>query len=94
MNTTHQPPPINESRRVYSQLAIRRDVINIIADLSDTNPDHVTPERELADLGLESLDFVEMIVEIEKKWNLSFTDSEMERIKTVGDCIAHVQRYS
>ena len=75
-------------------IAISDSVIDMIADLSDTPRNLVTPATELSAIGLTSLDFVELIVEMEKKWNLSITDNQMERIKTVGDAIVYVQTYS
>lgn len=94
-------PPISDrqSQRVKvgaidRNLKIKADVIDLISALSDIPKSQVTLQTELATLGITSLDFVEFIVEMERKWNLHFTDAEMDRIKTVGDAIQYVQKYS
>ena len=43
------------------------------------------------DLGADSLDTVELIMEFEKEFGVSFPDEEAQKISTVGDAIAHVE---
>lgn len=43
------------------------------------------------DLGADELDFVEMIMAIEEEFGFAITDDDAEKIKTVGDLIAHVK---
>ena len=43
------------------------------------------------DLGADSLDTVELIMEFEKEFGVSIPDEEAQRISTVGDAIAHVE---
>lgn len=42
------------------------------------------------DLGLDSLDTVEIIMEFEKSFNISIPDEEAEKIANVGDAIAYI----
>ncbi|MCF0164962.1 MAG: acyl carrier protein [Bacteroidales bacterium] len=44
-----------------------------------------------ADLGADSLDTVELIMALEKEFNISIADSDAEKIKTVGDAISYVE---
>jgi acyl carrier protein len=44
------------------------------------------------DLGADSLDTVELIMEFEKEFNVSIPDEEAEKIATVGDAIAYLER--
>lgn len=95
MNTaTHPHASSHPAKSATDNSAISAAVGKLISELSDTPSHHLTPETHLVDIGLDSLDFVELIVEMEKKWNLSITDNQMERIKTVGDAIVYVQTYS
>lgn len=43
------------------------------------------------DLGADSLDTVDLIMEFEKEFDLKIPDEEAEKIKTVGDAIAFIE---
>lgn len=43
------------------------------------------------DLGADSLDTVELIMEFEKEFGVSIPDEEAQKISTVGDAISHVE---
>lgn len=64
----------------------------IIADKLDVEETEVTPEASFTnDLGADSLDTVELIMEFEKEFGVSIPDEEAQKISTVGDAIAHVE---
>jgi len=44
------------------------------------------------DLGVDSLDFVEMIVDVEKTFNINIPDDEYERLRTVASLVAYVTK--
>ena len=46
------------------------------------------------DLGADSLDTVELIMEFEKEFNISIPDDKAEKISTVGDAIAYIEENS
>ena len=51
------------------------------------------PKRpDVADLGADSLDLVELVQSIEEKFNIRIQDEEMQQIKTVGDAMTFVKR--
>ena len=43
------------------------------------------------DLGADSLDTVELIMEFEKEFNIAIPDDQAEKIQTVGDAIAYIE---
>lgn len=43
------------------------------------------------DLGADSLDTVDLIMEFEKEFDIKIPDEEAEKIKTVGDAIAFIE---
>ena len=52
----------------------------------------MVPEASFTnDLGADSLDTVELIMELEKEFDLSIPDEEAEKIVTVGDAIAFIE---
>lgn len=64
----------------------------IIVDKLSVNESEVTPEATFAqDLGADSLDTVELIMEFEKEFSITIPDDQAEGIKTVGDAIAYIE---
>ena len=64
----------------------------IIVEKLGVNETEVTPEATFAqDLGADSLDTVELIMEFEKKFGITIPDDKAEGIKTVGDAIAYIE---
>ena len=67
-------------------------VQGIIAENLSVNPADVTPEKSFTnDLGADSLDTVELIMEFEKEFGISIPDDQAEKIATVGDAITYIQ---
>ncbi|MDR3706537.1 MAG: acyl carrier protein [Paludibacteraceae bacterium] len=64
----------------------------IIVDKLGVEESEVTPEASFTnDLGADSLDTVELIMEFEKEFGISIPDDQAEKITTVGDAIAHIE---
>lgn len=71
---------------------IRSKVVNIIVDKLGVEESEVTNEASFTnDLGADSLDTVELIMEFEKEFNLSIPDEEAEKIATVGDAVKYIE---
>ena len=64
------------------------DVKKIIADIADIDVDDITGESTLDSLGLDSLDMVELIGEIEDAFEVEFND--VEGIDTVEELVAYI----
>ena len=64
----------------------------IIVDKLGVDENEVTPEASFTnDLGADSLDTVELIMEFEKEFNLSIPDDQAENIGTVGEAIKYIE---
>ncbi len=64
----------------------------IIVDKLGVDETEVTPEASFTnDLGADSLDTVELIMEFEKEFGISIPDDQAETIKTVGEAIKYVE---
>lgn len=64
----------------------------IIVDKLGVEETEVTPEASFTnDLGADSLDTVELIMEFEKEFGVTIPDDKAEKISTVGDAIAHIE---
>ena len=64
----------------------------IIVDKLPVEETEVTNEAEFSkDLGADSLDTVELIMEFEKEFDLTIPEDEANNIKTVGDAIKYIE---
>ena len=64
----------------------------IIVDKLSVEESEVTNEANFTnDLGADSLDTVELIMEFEKEFGLSIPDDQAEKIGTVGDAISYIE---
>ena len=73
-----------------SEIASR--VKAIIVDKLGVEESEVTNEASFTnDLGADSLDTVELIMEFEKEFGISIPDDQAEKIGTVGDAISHIE---
>lgn len=73
-----------------SEIASR--VKAIIADKLNVDENEVTETAEFTkDLGADSLDTVELIMEFEKEFGITIPDDQAEGIKTVADAISYIE---
>ena len=71
---------------------IASKVQKIIVDKLGVEESEVTPEASFTnDLGADSLDTVELIMEFEKEFGISIPDDQAEKIQTVGDAISYIE---
>jgi acyl carrier protein len=73
-----------------SEIASR--VKAIIVEKLSVEETEVTNEASFTnDLGADSLDTIELIMEFEKAFNISISDDQSEKISTVGEAIAYIE---
>jgi acyl carrier protein len=71
---------------------ISAKVTSIIVDKLGVDAGEVVPTASFTnDLGADSLDTVELIMEFEKEFNISIPDEAAEKIATVGDAITYIE---
>lgn len=74
---------------------IESKVKDIIVDKLGVDKDEVKPEASFTnDLGADSLDTVELIMELENEFGVTIPDSDAEKIQTVGDAVAYIENAS
>lgn len=73
---------------------IENRVKNIIVEKLTVDESEVTPAAEFTkDLGADSLDTVELIMEFEKEFGIQIPDEDAEKIATVGDAINYIESH-
>lgn len=73
---TNKPLITNDFKTKFNALLI---------DKLDVNPEELKSEAKFTDLGADSLDMVELIMDFEKAFQLTISDDDIEKIITIGD---------
>jgi acyl carrier protein len=72
---------------------IQEKVTEIIVEQLGVSADQVKPESKMIeDLGADSLDAVELVMAVEEEFGIEVPDEEAEKLVSVGDIIAHVEK--
>jgi len=68
-------------------------VIDIVAEQLSVDRDKVTPQTSfVTDLGADSLDTVELIMELEEEFEINIPDDVADKIETVGQAIEFIEK--
>ena len=71
---------------------VKEKVVSIIVEKLGVNPEDVVETASFTnDLGADSLDTVELIMEFEKEFNVTIPDDKAEMISTVGDALKYIE---
>lgn len=72
--------------------SVEERVIDIVTEQLGVDKAQVKPETHFVnDLGADSLDTVELVMELEEEFDINIPDDAAEKIQTVGQAIAHIQ---
>lgn len=72
---------------------VAEKVKSIIAEFLGVEADKIIPEASFTnDLGADSLDLVELIMEFENEFDIKIPDEDAEKIGTVSDAIAYIEQ--
>ena len=72
--------------------AIEEKVIDIISEQMGADKSEITRETSFVnDLGADSLDTVELVMEFEDEFDVNIPDEDAEKIQSVGDAIKYIK---
>lgn len=72
---------------------VEKKTHEIIANLLAVDPEKVVTTARLSeDLGADSLDLIEVVMELEGELHIEIADEDAEKLKTVGDVVAYVTK--
>lgn len=73
--------------------SVKERVIDIVAEQLGVSKDQITPETSFVnDLGADSLDTVELVMELEEEFDINIPDDSAEKIQTVGQAIEYIEK--
>ena len=73
---------------------IKEKVYEIIEKKLSVNPEQITPEASFTeDLGADSLDTVELVMDLEEQFNLTIPEEDQEKLRTVQDAIDYLEAH-
>jgi len=73
--------------------SVAERVVELVSKQMGVNAQQITPQTSFVnDLGADSLDTVELIMEFEDAFDMNIPDEEAEKIQTVGDAIEYIEK--
>lgn len=68
-------------------------ITNILVDKLGISPTEVTPDANfIKDLGIDSLDYAELVMEFEQVFDIKIPDSDAENFETVRDAVKYIDK--
>lgn len=72
---------------------VQERVIEIVSEQLGVEKDKVTPDTHFVnDLGADSLDTVELVMELEEEFDITIPDDAAEKIQKVGEAIEFIEK--
>ncbi len=76
-------------------MSVEERVIEIVSEQMGVAKDQITRDTSfITDLGADSLDTVELVMEFEEEFDITIPDEEAEKIQTVGQAIDYIEEHS
>ena len=80
------------NQKLFIMSEISSKVVDIIVEKLGVDASEAVPTASFTnDLGADSLDTVELIMEFEKEFGIQIPDEDAEKITTVGDAISYIE---
>jgi acyl carrier protein len=74
-------------------MTLEEKVISIIVEQLDVTKEECVPEASfIEDLGADSLDLVELIMEMEETFDIQIADNELEKIRSIKDVLDYLRK--
>jgi acyl carrier protein len=75
-------------------VSVEERVIEIVSEQMGVSKDQITKETSfINDLGADSLDTVELVMELEEEFDITIPDEKAEEIQTVGQAVSYIEEH-
>ena len=82
---------VNKNKTFLPPAEVEERVLSVIKNFDKVDPSKVQPTLKFGDdLGLDSLDSVEVVMAIEDEFAIEIPDAEADRIGSVGDAVEYI----
>ena len=76
-------------------MSVEERVIEIVSEQMGVAKDQITKDTSFVnDLGADSLDTVELVMELEEEFDITIPDEKAEEIQTVGQAVAYIEEHT
>ncbi len=73
--------------------SVKERVIDIVSEQLGVSKDQITEDTHFVnDIGADSLDTVELVMELEEEFDINIPDDAAEKIQTVGEAIQYIEQ--
>ena len=72
---------------------LKREIAEIVAEIAEVDAATISPDAELEDLGVDSLDGLRIVAAVEKKYGIVIEEAEITTIRTMPDIFRLVERF-
>lgn len=70
---------------------IRDELIELVKENLDINVDEIDFEKEISEYDIDSIDMLDFIMEIEDKYDIEFSDDELDEIEKFSDVVSLIE---
>lgn len=75
-------------------MSVDDKVFDIVAERMGVKKEDISKETSfVTDLGADSLDQVELIMELEDQFDLNIPDEDAEKLQTIGDAVKYIEEH-
>ena len=72
---------------------LKQEITELVAEIAEVEIHEIPADAELEKLGIDSLDRLRFIADVEKKYGIVINEEEIDSIRTLPDIFALVRRY-
>ena len=73
---------------------MKEEVIELISKTLEIDPKTLKDDTDLSrDLGVESIDLVDLVTAFEDKYNFEIPDNELKNLQTVNDIVSYIEKH-
>lgn len=71
---------------------VQKRITAILVDKLGINESEITPDASFVkDLGIDSLDYAELVMEFEQTFDIKIPDDDAEKMQTIGEAVSYIQ---
>ncbi len=86
-------PRLGENPVMSDREKVRKEVMALVADIAELEPGEIAEDASLEELGIDSLNGLRLVAEVEKRYNINIPDDVIGKIRTIPEIFALVDAH-